>query len=49
LGPSAALLAFIARHSSEENHTLAFIIAFVTAFSIPALIEVVRWALKRAR
>jgi hypothetical protein len=28
---------------------LAFIIAFVTAFSITTLIELIRWALKRAR
>ncbi len=48
-GHYAALLGFIGGKSFEENHTLAFIIAFVTAFSITALIEVVRWALKRAR
>ena len=48
-GTYAALLGFIGGKSFEENHTLAFIIAFVTAFSITALIEVVRWALKRAR
>ena len=48
-GHYAALLGFIGGKSFEENHTLAFIIAFVTAFSITALIEVARWALKRAR
>jgi membrane protein DedA with SNARE-associated domain len=48
-GNYAALLGFIGGKSFEENHTLAFIIAFVTAFSITALIEVIRWALKRAR
>ena len=48
-GHYAALLGFIGGKSFEENHTLAFIIAFVTAFGITALIEVVRWALKRAR
>ena len=48
-GHYAALLGFIGGKSFEENHTLAFIIAFVTAFSITALIEVVRWLLKRAR
>ena len=29
--------------------TLAFIIAFVSAFSITLVIELVRWLLKRAR
>ena len=48
-GNYAALLGFIGGKSFEENHTLAFIIAFVTAFSITALIELVRWLLKRAR
>ena len=48
-GNYAALLGFIGGKSFEENHTLAFVIAFVSAFSITALIEVVRWALKRAR
>lgn len=45
----AALLGFIGGRSFEENHTLAFIIAFVTAFSITALIELVRWLLARSR
>ena len=48
-GNYAALLGFIGGKSFEENHTLAFIIAFVTAFSITALIEVVRWLLARTR
>jgi membrane protein DedA with SNARE-associated domain len=48
-GNYAALLGFIGGKSFEENHTLAFIIAFVTAFGITALIEVARWALERAR
>ena len=48
-GNYAALLGFIGGKSFEDNHTLAFIIAFVTAFSITALIELIRWALKRAR
>jgi len=48
-GHYAALLGFIGGRSFEENHTLAFIIAFVTAFSITALIEIVRWLLKRSR
>jgi membrane protein DedA with SNARE-associated domain len=48
-GHYAALLGFIGGKSFEENHTLAFIIAFVTAFSITAMIEIVRWLIKRAR
>lgn len=48
-GHYAALLGFIGGKSFEENHTLAFIIAFVTAFSITAMIEIVRWFIKRAR
>jgi len=48
-GHYAALLGFIGGKSFEENHTLAFIIAFAAAFSITALIEMVRWLLKRAR
>lgn len=48
-GNYAALLGFIGGKSFEEDHTTAFIIAFVTAFSITALIEIVRWLLKRAR
>jgi membrane protein DedA with SNARE-associated domain len=48
-GNYAALLGFIGGKSFEDNHTLAFIIAFVSAFSITLVIELVRWVLKRAR
>ena len=48
-GNYAALLGFIGGKSFEDNHTLAFIIAFVSAFSITFVIELVRWLLKRAR
>lgn len=48
-GNYAALLGFIGGKSFEDNHTLAFIIAFVSAFSVTALIELTRWLLKRAR
>lgn len=48
-GHYAALLGFVGGKSFEENHTLAFIIAFLTAFSITAMIEIVRWLIKRAR
>ena len=48
-GNYAALLGFIGGKSFEDNHTLAFIIAFVSAFSITLVIELVRWLLKRTR
>ena len=48
-GNYAALLGFIGGKSFEDNHTLAFIIAFVSAFGITLVIELVRWLLKRAR
>ena len=48
-GNYAALLGFIGGKSFEDNHTLAFIIAFVSAFSITLVIELVRWLLKHAR
>lgn len=48
-GNYAALLGFIGGKSFEDDHTLAFIIAFVSAFSVTALIELTRWLLKRAR
>jgi membrane protein DedA with SNARE-associated domain len=48
-GNYAALLGFIGGKSFEDNHTLAFVIAFVSAVSITLVIELVRWLLKRAR
>jgi len=48
-GNYAALLGFIGGKSFEDDHTLAFIIAFVSAFSITLLIELIRWVVKRAR
>ena len=48
-GNYAALLGFIGGKTFEDNHTLAFAIAFVSAFSFTAVIELVRWLLKRAR
>ena len=45
----AALLGFIGGKSFEDNHTLAFLIAFTTAISVTALIELVRWVLHRAK
>ncbi|MBJ7505398.1 MAG: DedA family protein [Ilumatobacteraceae bacterium] len=48
-GNYAALLGFIGGKSFEDNHTLAFVIAFASAFSMTAVIELVRWLTKRAR
>jgi membrane protein DedA with SNARE-associated domain len=48
-GHYAALLGFIGGKSFEDDHTLAFVIAFVSAFSITLLIELIRFVLKRAR
>ena len=39
----AALLGFFFGQTFEDNHTLAFWLAFATALTITALIEVVRW------
>jgi len=39
----AALLGFFFGQTFEDNHTLAFWLAFAAALTITALIEVVRW------
>lgn len=43
----AALLGYIGGKTFEDNHTLAFVVAFTTAISITVLIEVVRHLRKR--
>ncbi len=45
----ASLLGFIGGKTFEENHTLAFIVAFATAVSVTVVIEVVRAGIKRLR
>jgi membrane protein DedA with SNARE-associated domain len=45
----ASLLGFIGGKTFEENHTLAFIVAFVTAVSVTILIEIIRAVLKKIR
>lgn len=45
----ASLLGFIGGKTFEENHTLAFIVAFATAVSVTIVIEVVRAGIKRLR
>lgn len=43
----AATLGFIFGEVFEDDHTLAFILAFVTAIGITVLVEIVRWARER--
>jgi len=43
----AAILGFAFGERFEDNHTLAFVLAFSAALAVTVLIEVVRWAHKR--
>lgn len=43
----AAMLGYIGGRTFQDNHTLAFGVAFGTAVSVTVVIEAVRWALKR--
>ena len=45
----ASLLGFIGGKTFEENHTLAFVVAFVAAVSVTILIEIIRAVLKKIR
>lgn len=45
----AAVLGYAFGERFENDHTLAFVLAFVAALSITLLIEVVRWYRKRRR
>ena len=45
----ASLLGFIGGKTFEENHTLAFLVAFGTAVSVTVVIELVRAGIKRLR
>ncbi len=45
----ASLLGFIGGKTFEENHTLAFVVAFGTAVSVTVVIELVRAGIKRLR
>jgi membrane protein DedA with SNARE-associated domain len=45
----AALLGFIGGKTFEDNHTLAFVVAFTTAISATVLIELVRLTRKKLR
>ena len=43
----AAVLGAVFGRAFKDNHTLAFVLAFVTALSITGIIEVVRWQRER--
>lgn len=45
----AAGLGYVFGKQFEDNHTLAFILAFVTALSITGIVEVVRWQRERRK
>jgi membrane protein DedA with SNARE-associated domain len=45
----ASLLGFIGGKTFEDNHTLAFIFAFGCAIGVTALIELVRFILKKRK
>ena len=45
----AALLGYFGGRTFEDNHTLAFVVAFTAALSITALTELVRWLLRRRK
>lgn len=45
----ASLLGFVGGKTFEENHTLAFVVAFGTAVSVTVIIELVRAGIKRLR
>ncbi|MEM8619698.1 MAG: DedA family protein [Actinomycetota bacterium] len=45
----AAGLGFLFGQAFEDNHTLAFLLAFVTALTITGLVEVVRWVRERRK
>jgi membrane protein DedA with SNARE-associated domain len=43
----AALLGFIGGKTFQDNHALAFGVAFGAAVSVTIVIEAVRWVIKR--
>ncbi len=43
----AAILGYVFGKQFEDNHTLAFILAFVSALSITGVVELVRWLRER--
>jgi membrane-associated protein len=45
----ATLLGYFGGKTFEDNHTLAFVVAFAIALSVTALTELIRWRLRRRR
>jgi len=45
----AALLGYFGGKTFEDNHTLAFVVAFGAALSVTALTELIRWRLRRRK
>lgn len=45
----AAILGYVFGKQFEDNHTLAFILAFVTALAITGIVELVRWIRERRK
>jgi membrane protein DedA with SNARE-associated domain len=45
----ATLLGYFGGRAFEDNHTVAFVVAFGAALSITALTELVRWLLRRRK
>ena len=48
-GTYAAMLGYLGGQAFEDNHTLAFVIAFGAALAVSGLTELVRWAIHRRR
>jgi membrane protein DedA with SNARE-associated domain len=46
-GTYAALLGYFGGKTFEDNHTLAFVVAFAIALSVTGLTEIIRWRLRR--
>ncbi len=45
----ATMLGYFGGKTFEDNHTLAFLLAFGIALSVTALTELIRWALRRRK
>ena len=45
----ATLLGYFGGKTFEDNHTVAFVVAFAIALSVTALTELIRWRLRRRR
>ena len=45
----AASLGYFGGRAFQDNHTLAFVVAFAAALSITGLTELVRWLLRRRK